>query len=81
MKDHMRKAVEMMKAAKPASGFRPETPMEWSKLQRAQEEMGYATFRESGISHGEAKKLAHLIYGGAAGMILLELAFQDTNHE
>jgi hypothetical protein len=81
MSAHIRKALKMMEAAKPASGFRPETPMEWRKLQQAQEEMGYAMFRETGMSHSDAKVLAHQIYGGLAGMILLDLAFREDHHE
>jgi hypothetical protein len=81
MSTHIRKALQMMEAAKPASGFRPETPMEWRKLQQAQEEMGYAMFREAGMPHSAAKELAHQIYGGLAGMILLDLAFRDDDDE
>jgi hypothetical protein len=81
MNDYLRKAVEMMEAAKPASGFRPETPAEWKKLQQAQEEMGYAMFREAGMAHSDARELARQIYGGLAGMILLDLAFRDDRHD
>lgn len=80
MNDYLHKAVELMEAAKPASGLRPETPMEWRKLQRAQEEMGYALFRETGMTHSNARELAHQIYGGQAGLILLDLAFWDDDH-
>ena len=81
MSAHIRKALQMMEAAKPASRFRPETPMEWRKLQQAQEEMGYAMFREAGMAHKDARELANQIYGGLAGMILLDLAFRDDHHE
>ena len=47
MNKHIKKAMEMMKAAIPASGFRPETPKEWEALQLANEELSYAMFREN----------------------------------
>lgn len=81
MSAHIKKALQMMEAAKPASGFRPETPKEWRKLQKAQEEMGYAMFREAGLPHSAARELAYQIYGGLAGMILLDLAFRDDRHD
>jgi hypothetical protein len=81
MTNHLRKALRIMAAARPASGFRPETAAEWQKLQRAQVEMGYAMFREGGMPHAPAKELAREIFGGAAGMILLDLAFRDGHHD
>ncbi|MGA0840399.1 MAG: hypothetical protein ACO3P1_10955 [Pseudomonadales bacterium] len=45
MSKHLRKAFDMFEAARPASGFRPETPEERGRLLRAQEEMGYAVYR------------------------------------
>jgi hypothetical protein len=81
MNKHLLRAIQKFDAAKPSSGFRPQTPEEWQKLQRAQEEFSYAIFRDAGMSHAAAKELAHLIFGGAAGMILLDLAFRDVDHE
>lgn len=76
MANYFNKAVDMLKAAKPASGLRPETPEEWDKLLRANEELGYAIFRDGGMSKSEARKFAKQIYGGQAGRILLEMSFQ-----
>jgi hypothetical protein len=39
------RAFAMWDAARPTSGFRPETPEEWRRVLRANEEMGYAMFR------------------------------------
>jgi hypothetical protein len=42
--DHLiERAAQMMAAARPASGFRPETPEEWEKVRRAIEELMYAS--------------------------------------
>lgn len=80
MADYLRKAIEMLNAAKPASGFRPETPQEWDALLKANEELGYAMFRQQGISNTQARQLAKQIYGGQAGRLLLEISFRgDTS--
>ena len=81
MNKHFQKAFDAMAAAKPASGFRPESEAEWTALQKAQEEMGYAMFRSSGKSDVEARALAHALYGGAAGRLLLQIAFSGCRHD
>jgi hypothetical protein len=80
MSDYIKKAIEMVNAAKPASGFRPETPKEWDALLRANEELGYAMFREQGMSYAQARQLAKQIYGGQAGRLLLEMSFMGNSH-
>ena len=81
MTDYLKKALDKAKAAKPASGFRPETPQEWQNLQEASKELGYAMFRKSGIDDKTARKLTNEIYGGVAGCLLLEIAFSEGSHE
>jgi hypothetical protein len=81
MTDYLIKALLMVKAAQPASGFRPETPQEWRNAQKASEEMGYAMFRQAGWDDKSARKLANEIYGGAAGRLLLEVAFSEGRHD
>ena len=81
MNKHFQKAFNAMAAAKPVSGFRPESEAEWAALQKAQEEMGYAMFRSSGKSDVEARALADAIYGGAAGRLLLQIAFSGDRHD
>ena len=78
MPDYLRKAIDMVNAAKPASGFCPETPQEWDALLRANEELGYAMFREQGMSNSQARQLAKQIYGGQAGRLLLEMSFKGN---
>ena len=78
MNKHTQKAMEMMKAAIPASGFCPELPQEWDKLQLAQEELAYAMYREQGMSNTQARQLAKQIYGGHAGRLLLEMSFKGN---
>ena len=80
MADYLRKAVDMVNAAKPASGLRPETPQEWDALLKANEELGYAMFRQQGMSNAKARQIAKQIYGGQAGRLLLELSFKGNSH-
>ena len=81
MNHYSLKAFKMMSAARPASGFRPETEQEWRKLQRAHEEMLYAVLRDGGISSKEARLIAKEIFGSAESRFLLDLAFTDNNDE
>ena len=52
-----------------------------TRLAKAQEEMGYAMFRVSGKSDVEARALAHALYSGAAGQLLLRMAFSGDRHD
>ncbi len=81
VKESLQKAFDAMAAAKPVSGFRPKSEAEWTALQKAQEEMGYAMFRSSGKSNVEARALADAIYGGAAGQLLLRMVFSGDRHD
>jgi hypothetical protein len=81
MNEHLRKASLMLKAAKPASGFRPETPLEWDRLLRAHEELGYACYRTGGMADEEARALASQTHGGPAGLLLLSIAFSEDRHD
>ena len=47
MTDYLIKALLMVKAAQPASGFRPETPQEWRNAQKASEEKRHGNSYES----------------------------------
>lgn len=81
MTSYFKKAFDMLEAAKPASGFRPETPQEWRNLQKASEELGYAMFRRGGLDEYSARKLANQIYGSDLGLLLLDIAFREGRHE
>jgi hypothetical protein len=81
MSKHFHRAMVMLNAAKPASGFRPETPEEWQRLLRAQEEMGYAINRKAGMPDKQARELARQIHGGPGGMLLLQIAFKESSNE
>jgi hypothetical protein len=80
MTDYLKKAIEMVKAARPASGFLPESEAEWIALQAASIEFGYAVYRSNGMPSKKAREVAQLIYGGAAGRLLLEMSFMGNNH-
>ena len=75
------KAFAMWDAARPASGFRPETAEEWRRVLRANEEMGYAMLRDSGVPDKEARDLARQIHGGLAGMLFLQIAFAEDRDD
>ena len=81
MDNLIKSAFERVGAARPASGFRPETESEWNALQAALLELGYAMFHANGMSAKKARELATTIYGGVAGRLLIELAFKDQKHD
>jgi hypothetical protein len=76
-----RKAMQMMEKARPASGFRPKTPEEWDRLLIAFEELGYAMYRDNGMSSKEARRLAKQTHSGPIGLSLLEIGFSEDGHE
>ena len=57
----------------------PRTEEEWNKLLAASEQMGIALFLMGGMSEKDARGLAKIIYGGAAGRILLEACLQEPS--
>jgi hypothetical protein len=73
---HTQKAIAMMNAAKPKSGFKPDTPEEQRNLQAALKDFSYAMYRDAGINDQEARMVANLI-GGDVGEMLLRLAFKE----
>lgn len=76
MSKYLEEAFRRIQAARPASGFQPETPEEWARLLAAHEYFAYAAYRHYGMSHLDAQKLSHLTHGGVVGRILLETAFE-----
>lgn len=79
--DHLfERAAQMMEAARPASGFRPETTEEWLGLARAVEELMYASLVYSGKSEAEARVLAHVMFNSPIGAFLLDMAFSEATH-
>ena len=81
MNENFLYAIELLNSAKPVSGFRPETEAEWEKLQHAHIELGFAIFKAAGASSSEARTLSELMNGGAAGRLLLEIAFSEENRD
>lgn len=79
MKPHTRKAMQMVESARPASGYRPETPEEWIRLLPAFEELGYAMYREAGMADKDARRLAQQTHGGQAGLLLLMVGFTEDD--
>lgn len=75
------RAMAMMAAARPASGFRPETEEEWDRLIRALTEWAAATYMEMGMPEPQARALALLVHSGKAGRRLAEAAFTEDRHE
>lgn len=77
---HTQKYVEILSKAIPASGYRPQTEVEWAWLQRATIDAFYHMYRANGFSKAEAKRIVRLIHGGAAGRKLLELSFAEPEN-
>lgn len=76
----LRAAAKKLKAATPASGFRPQTPEEWERAHEALIECGYAMFQHLGLPQEQAQAMAKAIYGGQSGLILLDAALQEHGH-
>jgi hypothetical protein len=77
MSTHEEKFVEIMSKAIPASGYRPQTEVEWRRLQSAMIDASYHMYRASGAPKAEAKRMARMIHGGTAGRKLLEATFTE----
>lgn len=77
MSQHIKKATLMMMAARPASGFRPETGQEWDRLQKATTQLGYAMLRTSGANHADATAFLEIVFGGSAGRLLMEIGMKE----
>ena len=77
---HFEKAMCMLEAARPASGFRPETPQEWRALQAAEEELLFATLVGGGMAPESARHLARVTFNGPLGKFLIDLAFSEEAH-
>ena len=80
MSKHLRRAFEMIAAARPASGCKPASDAEWRKLLRATEEFAYAMHRENGMPAKKARAIAHLMHSGELGMRLLQASFEEHDH-
>lgn len=72
----MGKAIDALEAARPRSGYRPETEEEWNRLVAANEKMAFAMYWMMGKSKAKARELARKTHGGEAGRLLLETAQQ-----
>ena len=70
------KAILAVEAARPRSGYRPETEDEWNRLVAANEKMGYAMYLKMGKPKDIARGLARVTHGGAVGRLLLGLSLK-----
>ena len=80
MNRYTKRAIDMMMAARPASGFRPETEAEWEILQKAVSELACAVYRNAGLPEAQARQIAYLIYATPEGRHLLDIAFSESKH-
>ncbi len=69
-------AIERMEAARPKSGFMPETEDEWRKLQDAVKFLAYVMYLETGLPIEKANELAEYFHGGVGGRLVLELGYR-----
>lgn len=80
MNYHTQKFLEIMRGAQPASGYRPQTEAEWLRRQLTMIAASYHMYRAIGVPKAEAKRVARLIHGGAAGRTLLEMSFAEPEN-
>ena len=66
--------LAMMEAVRPNGQTWPRTEPEWDKAVAALEQMGFAMYLEMGLPEAEARTLARMTHGGAAGRLLLDIA-------
>ena len=66
--------LAMMEAVRPDGQTWPRTEPEWGKAVAALEQMGFAMYLEMGLPEAEARTLARMTHGGAAGRLLLDIA-------
>jgi len=71
------KAMHALDAARPQSGYRPETEEEWNRLVAANEKMAFAMYLKMGQNKDKARALARMTSGGAVGRLLLEISLKD----
>ena len=71
------KAIHAWDAARPQSGYRPETEAEWIRLVAANEKMAIAMYMKLGNSKAKARELSRKTHGGEAGRLLLEISLRD----
>ena len=74
-----RHAIEMMQSLSFNNDGPPRTDEEWNKLLAASEQVGIALFLMNGMSEKDARGLAKIIHGGAAGRMLLEACLQEPS--
>ena len=72
----MAEALHALEAARPQSGYRPETEEEWNWFVAANEKMAFAMYWMMGKSKAKARELARKTHGGEAGRLLLETGQQ-----
>ena len=70
----LQRGLAMMKSATPDGNTWPRTKSEWDKAVAAIEQMGFAMYIEMGLPEAEARTLARMTHGGAAGRLLLDIA-------
>ena len=81
MTKHSRKAKRLLRAAVLSPDFRPNTPHEWKRAQKALIDIGYCMFRDMGMPHEQATLLSDVVYGGVSGRLLLETVLKEEGHD
>jgi len=70
------RGIAMMKSSTPDGNTWPRNEEEWGKAVAAIEQMAFAMYLEMGMPETEARTLARMTHGGAAGRLLLEISQQ-----
>jgi hypothetical protein len=71
----LQRLYRLVEAARPKSGFQPQTPAEERQLQEAIVALNTFMLEDQGMPQARAKELAQKIYGGPDGLRLMKLAF------
>lgn len=77
----MRKAFEMMAAARPASGMAPTSEAEWARAHRAVQELVFAMIADSGVEPSRARALSRVCSELPIGRKLLEQAYSRIDKQ
>jgi hypothetical protein len=78
MSPDLKKEMEKLFAESPEDSFVPSRMAVRPYLLKALEELGYAVYRESGMSHDQARSMTKIIAPGSLCMTMLVIALKGV---
>ena len=76
-----KEAMRMLSAARPISGTKPTTEIEWQILLKASEEFCFVMLIESGFPIHQARLIAHIVNDSDVGKLLFSAALDGGSHD